>query len=178
MQRSPHHLKPCKGYSSSTTRHWTTRQFRLCCRACGVSGWWRREKCTSTPPAKWLSASHGDRRQTSKARTHDAMVWQPIRTNGFRVQECHALAAAPALCWPLHWINACRTTPEGQKMKLTPESLVTIAMSNPVNVQIAARLPSLGLSQCMLTAGCLFQAVWNHHSNLPPATGVKDYDVF
>ena len=63
-------------------------------------------------------------------------------------------------------------------MKLTPESLVTIAMSNPVNVQIAARLPSLGLSQCMLTAGCLFQAVWNHHSNLPPATGVKEYDVF
>ena len=63
-------------------------------------------------------------------------------------------------------------------MKLTPESLVTIAMSNPVNVQIAARLPSLGLSQCMLTAGCLFQAVWNHHSNLPPAAGVKDYDVF
>lgn len=106
------------------------------------------------------------------------MVWQPIRTNGFRVQECHALAAAPALCWPLHWINACRTTPDGQKMKLTPESLVTIAMSNPVNVQIAARLPSLGLSQCMLTAGCLFQAVWNHHSILPPATGVKDYDVF
>lgn len=63
-------------------------------------------------------------------------------------------------------------------MKLTPESLVTIAMSNPVNVQIPARLPSLGLSQCMLTAGCLFQAVWNHHSNLPPATGVKEYDVF
>lgn len=63
-------------------------------------------------------------------------------------------------------------------MKLTPESLVTIAMSNPVNVQIAARLPSLGLSQCMLTAGCLFQAFWNHHSNLPPATGVKEYDVF
>lgn len=61
---------------------------------------------------------------------------------------------------------------------MTPENLVTIAMSNPINVQIAERLPSLGLSQCMLTAGCLFQAVWNHHSNLPPASGVKDYDIF
>lgn len=66
----------------------------------------------------------------------------------------------------------------GSKNEIDTRKLVTIAMSNPVNVQIAARLPSLGLSQCMLTAGCLFQAVWNHHSNLPPATGVKDYDVF
>ena len=44
-------------------------------------------------------------------------------------------------------------------MQLTPETLVDIAMTNPVNVQIVSRLPSLGLSQCMLTAGCLFQAV-------------------
>ena len=63
-------------------------------------------------------------------------------------------------------------------MKLTPERLVTIAMTNPINAQIAERLPSLGLSQCMLTAGCLFQAVWNHHSSLPPESGVKDYDIF
>lgn len=63
-------------------------------------------------------------------------------------------------------------------MNLTPERLVTIAMTNPINAQIAERLPSLGLSQCMLTAGCLFQAVWNHHSDLPPESGVKDYDIF
>lgn len=63
-------------------------------------------------------------------------------------------------------------------MNLTPERLVTIAMTNLINAQITERLPSLGLSQCMLTAGCLFQAVWNHHSNLPPESGVKDYDIF
>ncbi|MEJ5057021.1 MULTISPECIES: nucleotidyltransferase family protein [unclassified Pseudomonas] len=63
-------------------------------------------------------------------------------------------------------------------MTLTVEDLLSIAMTNPVNVEIAKRLPSLGLNQCMLTAGCLFQAVWNHQSNLPPAWGVKDYDVF
>jgi len=63
-------------------------------------------------------------------------------------------------------------------MTLTVERLVRLAMTNPINRQITARLPSLGLDQCMLTAGCLFQAVWNHQSQQPPAWGVKDYDVF
>ncbi|WP_338586185.1 nucleotidyltransferase family protein [Pseudomonas sp. MAG733B] len=63
-------------------------------------------------------------------------------------------------------------------MTLTVENLVRIAMANPVNAEISARLPALGLSQCMLTAGCLFQAVWNQQAQLPPAWGVKDYDVF
>ncbi|WP_263263446.1 nucleotidyltransferase family protein [Pseudomonas sp. RIT-PI-S] len=63
-------------------------------------------------------------------------------------------------------------------MKLTAEGLVGLAMANPMNAEIAARLPSLRLEQCWLTAGCLFQAVWNHCSGLPPEWGVKDYDVF
>jgi len=64
------------------------------------------------------------------------------------------------------------------KMTLTVESLVRIAMTNPVNAEISTRLPELGLNQCMLTAGCLFQAVWNHQSQRPAGWGVKDYDVF
>ncbi|KPX10994.1 Uncharacterized protein ALO75_00464 [Pseudomonas syringae pv. coryli] len=64
------------------------------------------------------------------------------------------------------------------KMTLTVDRLVRIAMANPLNAEIISRLPSLGLNQCMLTAGCLFQAVWNHQSHLPSAWGVKDYDVF
>ncbi|RON47813.1 nucleotidyltransferase family protein [Pseudomonas frederiksbergensis] len=63
-------------------------------------------------------------------------------------------------------------------MTLTTETLINIAMTNPANAEIARRLPALGLSQCLLTAGCLFQAVWNQQSNLPPAWGVKDYDIF
>jgi hypothetical protein len=63
-------------------------------------------------------------------------------------------------------------------MTLTVERLVKIAMTNPINAQIILGLPSLGLKQCMLTAGCLFQAVWNDKSHLPPAWGVKDYDIF
>ncbi|MFI8479787.1 nucleotidyltransferase family protein [Pseudomonas sp. NPDC078700] len=63
-------------------------------------------------------------------------------------------------------------------MTLTVEDLVNLAMSNPINAEIYSRLPSLRLNQCMLTAGCLFQAVWNNRSNLPSTWGVKDYDVF
>ncbi|VVM43970.1 hypothetical protein PS662_00445 [Pseudomonas fluorescens] len=36
--------------------------------------------------------------------------------------------------------------------------------------------PTLGLNQCLLTAGCLFQAVWNHQSGQPMAWGIKDYE--
>ncbi|MGR2709080.1 hypothetical protein B7453_20130 [Pseudomonas sp. IB20] len=63
-------------------------------------------------------------------------------------------------------------------MTLTVKTLLELAMVNPINAEITARLPALGVDQCMLTAGCLFQAVWNHQSNLPVAQGVKDYDVF
>ncbi|WP_428552698.1 nucleotidyltransferase family protein [Pseudomonas edaphica] len=63
-------------------------------------------------------------------------------------------------------------------MTLTVNTLLELAMANPINAEITARLPDLGVEQCMLTAGCLFQAVWNHQSNLPAAQGVKDYDVF
>jgi len=63
-------------------------------------------------------------------------------------------------------------------MTLTVDSLVSIAMTNPINAEITSRLPALGLNQCMLTAGCLFQAVWNQQAQRPAAWGVKDYDVF
>ncbi|BFT62809.1 nucleotidyltransferase family protein [Pseudomonas moorei] len=63
-------------------------------------------------------------------------------------------------------------------MTLTVESLVSIAMTNPINAEITSRLPALGLNQCLLTAGCLFQAVWNQQAQRPAAWGVKDYDVF
>ncbi|MCA4965573.1 nucleotidyltransferase family protein [Pseudomonas sp. Y24-6] len=63
-------------------------------------------------------------------------------------------------------------------MVLTPDRLMKIARTNPANVEILERLPALGLKQCMLTAGCLFQAVWNHHDAKPAAWGIKDYDVF
>lgn len=63
-------------------------------------------------------------------------------------------------------------------MPLTERQLIDIALGNPVNAELLARLPALGLGQCLLTAGCLFQALWNRHAGQPPAWGVKDYDLF
>ena len=63
-------------------------------------------------------------------------------------------------------------------MPIPAETVIAQAMENPVNAALMQRLPRLGLRQCFLTAGCLFQAVWNRRSGQPPATAVKDYDVF
>ncbi len=57
-------------------------------------------------------------------------------------------------------------------------ALIGDAMANPVNAALLLRLRALGLPQCHLCAGCLFQATWNIASGRPPAEGVKDYDVF
>lgn len=63
-------------------------------------------------------------------------------------------------------------------MELNADELIALAMTNSVNAEIISRLPLLGLNQCMLTAGCLFQPVWNVQSRLSPGWGIKDYDVF
>ena len=55
---------------------------------------------------------------------------------------------------------------------------ISCAMSNPANVALLSRLPSLVLDQCYLTAGCLFQAVRNRSSGQAADWGIKDYDVF
>ena len=52
------------------------------------------------------------------------------------------------------------------------------ATADPANAALLSRLAALRLDQCMLTAGCLFQAVWNERAGHPPGWGVKDYDVF
>lgn len=63
-------------------------------------------------------------------------------------------------------------------MPISPDTVIAQAMENPVNAALMERLPRLGLPQCFLTAGCLFQAVWNRRSGRPPEASVKDYDVF
>lgn len=63
-------------------------------------------------------------------------------------------------------------------MVLTTENFLNITLENVINIELVSRLPQLGLDQCMLTAGCLFQTIWNHQSKLPLTWGIKDYDVF
>lgn len=43
----------------------------------------------------------------------------------------------------------------------TAQRFVTAALANSINAELLRRLPSLGLPDCWLVAGCLFQTVWN-----------------
>jgi hypothetical protein len=67
---------------------------------------------------------------------------------------------------------------EAPVLSLSAEEFCHWATLNPVNAELLSRLPSLNLHQCHLTAGCLFQAIWNRRSGQPAGSGVKDYDVF
>ena len=51
-------------------------------------------------------------------------------------------------------------------------------LENPHNAALLGRLATMGLGQCHLTAGCLFQTIWNQRSGRVPEWGIKDYDIF
>jgi uncharacterized protein len=61
---------------------------------------------------------------------------------------------------------------------MTPWKFFDAAMSNSANAALLSRLPALGLNECHLTAGCLFQPVWNRATGWAPDHGIRDYDVF
>ncbi|MBT2511446.1 nucleotidyltransferase family protein [Streptomyces sp. ISL-98] len=58
------------------------------------------------------------------------------------------------------------------------ESLRAVLSRNDVLAEVLARAATLDLPGCYVTAGCLFQTVWNVVTDRPPASGIKDYDVF
>jgi len=51
-------------------------------------------------------------------------------------------------------------------------------LRNANNEAILRRLPSLGLPDAWLVAGCLFQTVWNLRCGRPADAGIRDYDIF
>lgn len=51
-------------------------------------------------------------------------------------------------------------------------------LKNPFNRELLPRLAHMKLGQCHLTAGYLFQTVWNSASGHDPSWGIRDYDVF
>ncbi|MBO4256389.1 nucleotidyltransferase family protein, partial [Streptomyces griseorubiginosus] len=58
------------------------------------------------------------------------------------------------------------------------DALRAVLCRNDVLTEVLARTATLGLPGWYLTAGCLFQTVWNVVTDRPPAHGIKDYDVF
>ena len=57
-------------------------------------------------------------------------------------------------------------------------SFLRLVLSSPANRRLIEGLATFDLPQCHLTAGCLFQAVWNSLSGRPLSENIKDYDVF
>jgi hypothetical protein len=55
---------------------------------------------------------------------------------------------------------------------------LTYVQRNPVNQQILQLAPRLGVSDWWLTAGALFQTVWNVLDGRDPGAGIRDYDLF
>ncbi|MGC9268574.1 nucleotidyltransferase family protein, partial [Acidiphilium sp.] len=78
------------------------------------------------------------------------------------------------------WCSPSPSTspPASSDRAMTEAEFVTLVQQNPINRLILERLPALGLDGAYLTAGCLFQAVWNHRTGQPMAANVNDYDVF
>lgn len=63
-------------------------------------------------------------------------------------------------------------------MSMTDREFKLAIASNPFNRELLDRLAAMDLPDCYLTAGCLFQTVWNLRSGRTPAWGIKDYDIF
>jgi hypothetical protein len=55
---------------------------------------------------------------------------------------------------------------------------LTYIQTNPINRQILALAPRLGIPDWWLTAGALFQTVWNVLDGRKPGAGIRDYDLF
>lgn len=60
----------------------------------------------------------------------------------------------------------------------TPDRFVADVLQNINNRTILERWDELGISDCWLVAGCLFQTVWNLQAQRAPEDSIKDYDLF
>ena len=58
------------------------------------------------------------------------------------------------------------------------ERFLAAVTADPTVRAVLERAPSLGLTDWWLTAGILFQAVWNDLTGRPPGTGIRDADFF
>ncbi|HUQ57404.1 nucleotidyltransferase family protein [Lentzea sp.] len=58
------------------------------------------------------------------------------------------------------------------------DALREVLTRNEVLLEVLRRAERLGLPDWYLTAGCVFQTVWNVVTGRPPAEGIRDYDLF
>jgi hypothetical protein len=58
------------------------------------------------------------------------------------------------------------------------ERFLGIVLANPTVRKVLDRAPRLGVQDWWLTAGVLFQTVWNELTGRPAGTGIRDADLF
>lgn len=58
------------------------------------------------------------------------------------------------------------------------ERFLELVTADPTVRAVLERGPALGLDDWWLTAGALFQTVWNGLTGRPPGTGIRDADFF
>ncbi|GLY97422.1 nucleotidyltransferase family protein [Actinoplanes sp. NBRC 103695] len=58
------------------------------------------------------------------------------------------------------------------------ERLRSALSRNEVLIEVLERAAALDLPGWYLTAGCVFQTVWNGVTGRPPGHGIRDYDLF
>lgn len=58
------------------------------------------------------------------------------------------------------------------------DEFIEVVTRNGVVVEVLERAEVLGLPDWYLTAGCLFQTVWNVLDGHEPTRGIRDYDLF
>ena len=58
------------------------------------------------------------------------------------------------------------------------ERFLGIVLADPTVAAVLERAPALGVGDWWLTAGVLFQTVWNELTGRPPGTGIRDADFF
>ncbi|HET6951351.1 MAG TPA: nucleotidyltransferase family protein [Acidimicrobiales bacterium] len=56
-------------------------------------------------------------------------------------------------------------------------AFLTAVLRNPLVDEVLGRAAALGLPDCWLAAGCLFQTVWNVLDGHEPTRGIGDYDL-
>lgn len=61
---------------------------------------------------------------------------------------------------------------------MNEKRFLSLALANEKNRTILAHMPELGLEDCWLVSGSLFQTVWNRLTDRALDHGIKDYDVF
>ncbi len=69
-------------------------------------------------------------------------------------------------------------SPDNDLLTDARERFLTAALTNPVVGTILQRMPALGLADWYLTAGGVFQTVWNVVTGRDAQVGIHDYDVF